>query len=500
LSLQVLVAGAGLQQLGALRDLDARAAQMVRLRADAADWAALTRLNVVRAVALAKAGSPPALATWLDGEMKQTTARISEVQARLDQQLASPAEKALLQAVAAARKDYVDLRGGLLKRLACPTRPPPPAPTSTPACCPPPQPTWPRWTRCKAYADREAIAADAARTAQLQRAWCCCRCCRPGAAAGQRRWPGCWPQHPAPGAAGPGRGHAHRRRRPHPAGSGRPGRRIGRPAGRPGRMQDALRKMVGGIRAGTDSVGTATSQIASGNQDLSSRTELAAGSLQQAAATLAQLSGQMQAAAGSAGQAQALAGEALAVARRGGEVVAQVVGTMAEINAGSARISEITGVIDAIAFQTNLLALNAAVEAARAGEQGRGFAVVAAEVRSLSGRCADAAREIRGLIDASVGKVEAGSRLVGNAGSTMQQIERSVQQVTEAIGGITAAATSQATGIGEVNQAVAQLDAMTQQNAALVEEAAAAATSLKDQAVSLGELVAGFRVPHGPPA
>jgi methyl-accepting chemotaxis protein len=263
------------------------------------------------------------------------------------------------------------------------------------------------------------------------------------------------------------------------------------------RMQDALRTMVGGIRAGTDSVGTATSQIASGNQDLSSRTELAAGSLQQAAATLAQLSGQMQSAAGSAGQAQALAGEALSVARRGGEVVAQVVGTMAEINAGSSRISEITGVIDAIAFQTNLLALNAAVEAARAGEQGRGFAVVAAEVRSLSGRCADAAREIRGLIDASVGKVEAGTRLVGSAGSTMQQIERSVQQVTEAIGGITSAASGQANGIGEVNQAVAQLDVMTQQNAALVEEAAAAANSLKDQAMSLGELVAGFRMPGG---
>jgi methyl-accepting chemotaxis protein len=170
---------------------------------------------------------------------------------------------------------------------------------------------------------------------------------------------------------------------------------------------------------------------------------------------------------------------------------------MAEINAGSSRISEITGVIDAIAFQTNLLALNAAVEAARAGEQGRGFAVVAAEVRSLSGRCADAAREIRGLIDASVGKVEAGTRLVGSAGTTMQQIERSVQQVTEAIGGITSAATGQATGIGEVNQAVAQLDVMTQQNAALVEEAAAAANSLKDQALSLGELVAGFRMPRG---
>jgi methyl-accepting chemotaxis protein len=204
----------------------------------------------------------------------------------------------------------------------------------------------------------------------------------------------------------------------------------------------------------------------------------------------------MRGAAGSAGQAQSLATEAVAVARRGGEVVAQVVSTMAEINAGSGRISEITGVIDAIAFRTNMLALNAAVEAARAGEQGRGFAVVAAEVRSLAGRCADAAKEIRGLIEASVVKVEAGSRLVGSAGSTMQQIESSVRQVTDAIGDLSAAASGQANGIGEVNQAVAQLDQMTQQNAALVEEAAAAAQSLKDQAQSLGRLVAGFRVPQ----
>ncbi|WP_427912002.1 methyl-accepting chemotaxis protein [Ramlibacter sp. MMS24-I3-19] len=260
-------------------------------------------------------------------------------------------------------------------------------------------------------------------------------------------------------------------------------------------MQDSLRRMVARIRSGSDSLGSATEQIATGNQDLSARTERAASNLQETAATLASLGDAMQACAGSADQARALADEALEIARHGGGVVRDVVGTMADIHKGSGRIGEITAVIDAIAFQTNMLALNAAVEAARAGEQGRGFGVVAGEVRSLAQRCADAAREIRGLIDASVASVEAGKRLVGQAGTTMQHIENSVQQVTSAIGEISSTAAGQATGVTQVHQAVAQLDEMTQQNAALVEEAAAAADSLKEQAASLGRLVAGFRLP-----
>src|SRR5690606_17983349 len=189
-------------------------------------------------------------------------------------------------------------------------------------------------------------------------------------------------------------------------------------------MQDGLRRIVGGIRAGTDGVGTAATQIASGNDDLSARTERAASNLQQTAATMAALSEAMQRSTGSAAEAQRLAETAASVAERGGEVVAEVVKTMEEINAGSGRISEITGVIDGIAFQTNILALNAAVEAARAGEEGRGFAVVAAEVRSLAQRCAAAAGEIRGLIEDSVRKVESGAKLVQDAGTTMEQIEQ----------------------------------------------------------------------------
>jgi methyl-accepting chemotaxis protein len=198
--------------------------------------------------------------------------------------------------------------------------------------------------------------------------------------------------------------------------------------------------------------------------------------------------------ADSASTANQLASSAATVAQRGGSVVAEVVATMDEIHASSRKIADIIGVIDGIAFQTNILALNAAVEAARAGEQGRGFAVVASEVRSLAQRSADAARQIKGLIGTSVDRVEAGSRLVKDAGSTMEEIVASVQRVTDIIGEITASTAEQSGGIGQVNQAVGQLDQMTQQNAALVEQSAAAAESLKEQALRLNEVVGAFRV------
>jgi methyl-accepting chemotaxis protein len=259
-------------------------------------------------------------------------------------------------------------------------------------------------------------------------------------------------------------------------------------------MQESLRALVGQVRESATSIRTASTEVAVGNLDLSQRTEQTASSLQVAASSIEQLTGTVNQSADSARQANQLAASAASVAQRGGTVVAQVVSTMDEINSSSKKIADIIGTIDGIAFQTNILALNAAVEAARAGEQGRGFAVVAGEVRSLAGRSAEAAREIKALIGTSVEKVESGSRLVADAGSTMNDIVASVQRVTDIIGEISHAATEQSQGIGQVNNSVAQLDQMTQQNAALVEQSSAAAESLKTQAESLASVVERFRL------
>nr|WP_297357770.1 methyl-accepting chemotaxis protein [uncultured Caldimonas sp.] len=261
-----------------------------------------------------------------------------------------------------------------------------------------------------------------------------------------------------------------------------------------GQMQGSLRQLVGQVRTATENITSASTEIASGNLDLSTRTEQAASNLQQTASSMEQLTGTVRQSADAARQANQLASSASSVASRGGQVVSQVVSTMDEINTASKKIADIIGVIDGIAFQTNILALNAAVEAARAGEQGRGFAVVAGEVRNLAQRSAQAAKEIKTLIGASVEKVESGARLVQNAGSTMTEIVASVQRVTDIIGEITAATAEQSSGIGQVNTAVTQLDQMTQQNAALVEESAAAAESLKAQAYKLAEVVSAFKL------
>ena len=259
-------------------------------------------------------------------------------------------------------------------------------------------------------------------------------------------------------------------------------------------MSESLGRMVYQVRQSTDSIATASSEIAQGNHDLSARTEQTSSNLQETAAAMEQFTSTIQQSAQSAQQASSLANGAASVARKGGDVVSQVVSTMEEIQRSSSKIADIIGVIDGIAFQTNILALNAAVEAARAGEQGRGFAVVASEVRSLAGRSAEAAKEIKQLIGVSVEKVEAGSGLVQQAGSTMQDIVQSVQRVTDMIGEITAASTEQSAGIAQVNQAVGNLDQMTQQNAALVEESTAAAQSLREQAEQLAQAVSQFKV------
>ncbi len=264
-------------------------------------------------------------------------------------------------------------------------------------------------------------------------------------------------------------------------------------------MRQRYTQMLQQVRTAVDSIGTASAEIASGNQDLSARTEATASSLAQTAQSMDQLTTTVRQSADAARQANQLANTAAKVAARGGQVVGEVVTTMGEINQSSRKIADIIGVIDSIAFQTNILALNAAVEAARAGEQGRGFAVVASEVRSLAGRSADAAKEIKQLINASVERVESGARLVHNAGTTMDEIVGSVQRVGHIIGEITAASGAQSDGIGQVNTAVNQLDQMTQQNAALVEESAAAAHSLREQATRLAGAVQVFKL-SGVPA
>jgi len=259
---------------------------------------------------------------------------------------------------------------------------------------------------------------------------------------------------------------------------------------------DKLSRVLGEIRATSDSVKVAAAEISHGNRDLSARTEQAAASLEETAGTMEELAGTMRHSADAATRAGEMAQQATSVAKQGGTVVADVVSTMGGIAAASSRIQDIIGVIDGIAFQTNILALNAAVEAARAGEQGRGFAVVAGEVRSLALRSAQAAKQIKDLIVDSVGRVDAGTQLVQRAGTTMADIVASVQKVTDHLREISAAASEQSSGILQVNQAVAQLDNATQQNAALVEQATGASDLLHEQASRLAEVVGQFQLEH----
>jgi len=262
-------------------------------------------------------------------------------------------------------------------------------------------------------------------------------------------------------------------------------------------MQASLVKVVSSVRQGADSVSTASAEIAQGNHDLSARTESQASALEQTAASMEELNSTVRQNADSARQANQLAMQASSVAIRGGEVVGQVVETMKGINDSSQKIADIISVIDGIAFQTNILALNAAVEAARAGEQGRGFAVVASEVRSLAGRSAEAAKEIKALISASVERVGQGTTLVDQAGTTMTEVVTAIRRVADIVGEISAASSEQSAGVSQVGEAITQMDQVTQQNAALVEQMAAAASSLQNQAADLVQVVSVFKLDAG---
>ena len=259
-------------------------------------------------------------------------------------------------------------------------------------------------------------------------------------------------------------------------------------------MRDSLQDIVQQVRSGTDTIATASREIADGSMDLSTRTEQQAGSLEETASSMEELTATVKHNSDLARAASKLADAASSKAFDGGTVVAHVVETMSGINESAKQMADIIGVIDGIAFQTNILALNAAVEAARAGEQGRGFAVVAAEVRTLAQRSAGAAKEIKALIDDSVGKIAAGNALVGQAGTTMEDVVASVKQVAQIVGEIADSSTEQEAGINQINRAVTDMDTVTQQNAALVEEASAAAAALEQQAAALAKLVALFQL------
>jgi methyl-accepting chemotaxis protein len=485
--------GVAIQRLHQMNEAKDQVLAFERRAAAAEAWMKNTDLNANRALAIAKSGYNEAVVRHFDPLVKATTATINEIQKGIEASVNSDKGKALMAAIASVRKDYIakrnqvfeqlkggDLEGGL-KKIDSEMLPAVNAYVKA-------LEEFVEFQRQQARLQEEQAAGDKAFAQTLLIAMLVV-CVAVAAGAG---WlitrsvttPLQVARHNTEAIA---QGDLTQPLRAEGSDE------LAEMLRSLEQMQQRLRGVVGEIRAGTEGISTASREVAVGSQDLSQRTEEAASNLQQTASSLEEINATARQAAQSAAQANQLAGSAAEVARRGGEVVHQVVQTMGDINVSSRRIADIIGTIDGIAFQTNILALNAAVEAARAGEQGRGFAVVAGEVRLLAGRSAEAAKEIKSLITASVEKVDAGSRLVDDAGSTMQEIVASVQRVTDIIGEITAATGEQSTGIGLVSDAITQLDQVTQQNAALVEESAAAAESLSDQARRVAESVSVFR-------
>jgi methyl-accepting chemotaxis protein len=494
--LLVAVAGLAIQSItSAIKD-EKTIVDMQQRAAMADEWVASTQLNINRVMGLARSGNNPEVEAHYKPLIAQTTERINELQKGLEATVDSDQGKALLVQIAAQRKEYIDMRKTFFDALKAAD------PQAGSLLTDKLLPTAQRYVGTmqelqkseRAQVNAFVLRAEASASRQIVLiagmtvlallvgmlvAW---RITRSVTA-------------PVIDAVRAARAVAD--------GDLTQSVRVNR-QDEFGELQKALADMkasllntVRQVRQASDSIGVASTEIASGNQDLSARTEQAASNLEETAASMEQLTSTVRNSADAARQANQLAANASEVAVRGGQVVSQVVSTMDEINQSSKKISDIIGVIDGIAFQTNILALNAAVEAARAGEQGRGFAVVAGEVRNLAQRSAEAAKEIKGLIGNSVEKVETGTQLVADAGQTMSEIVGSIQRVSDIVGEITAAAGEQSDGIGQVNTAVSQLDQMTQQNAALVEESAAAAESLKDQAGRLAQVVAVFRIDAG---